>query len=304
MNILFRADSSSKIGTGHIMRDLVLAEQLRTQYPHSKVMFATMDLHGNINQRIAEAGYSSVILKDDARETLSLGIKQHQIGFLVIDHYGIDSEYERWIKEQHPQLTLLSVDDTYESHCCDILLNPNVYANERRYQGRVPEHCELRCGAKYILLRKEFIFEKQQVREKNSIFVGMGGTDPDNVTLDVLRVLDAKVSADINIVTSTANRNLAVLKNFVMTRPHMNLHVNTTQVARLMNHAFLAIVAPSVILNELIFLSVPFVAIQIADNQREMVDYLSSRQETVLQGFSASVFTDVLNKKLLDIKLG
>lgn len=304
MNILIRADSSSQIGTGHIMRDLVLAEQLHAQYPHSTIMFATMDLPGNINQRIIEAGYSCVILKNSTREMLSLAVKQHQIGFLVIDHYGIDSEYERWIKEQHPQLTLLSVDDTYEPHCSDILINPNVYADKVRYQGVVPEYCELRCGSKYALLRKEFILEQRQKREKNSIFVGMGGTDPDNVTLDVLRVLDTTSSTHINVVTSTANRNLAVLKNFVMTRPHINLHINTTQVARLMNHAYLAIVAPSVILNELMFLSVPFIAIQIADNQREMVSYLNGRQEVVLQGFSASVFTDVLAKKLSDIKLG
>lgn len=304
MNILIRADSSSQIGTGHIMRDLVLAEQLRAQYPHSTIMFATMDLPGNINQRIIEAGYSCVILKNSTREMLSLTVKQHQIGFLVIDHYGIDSEYERWIKEQHPQLTLLSVDDTYEPHCSDILINPNVYADEVRYQGVVPEYCELRCGSKYALLRKEFILEQRQKREKNSIFVGMGGTDPDNVTLDVLRILDTTSSTHINVVTSTANRNLAVLKNFVMTRPHINLHINTTQVARLMNHAYLAIVAPSVILNELMFFSVPFIAIQIADNQREMVSYLNGRQEVVLQDFSASVFTDVLAKKLTDIKLG
>ena len=50
--ILFRADSSSAIGTGHIMRDLVLA----TQYPESKVIFATQDLEGNLNSKILESG--------------------------------------------------------------------------------------------------------------------------------------------------------------------------------------------------------------------------------------------------------
>ncbi len=31
MNILVRADSSSNIGTGHIMRDLVLAKQYKNE---------------------------------------------------------------------------------------------------------------------------------------------------------------------------------------------------------------------------------------------------------------------------------
>lgn len=298
MNILIRADSSSQIGTGHIMRDLVLARQLRAQYPHSTVIFATMELLGNINQRIIEAGYPCVTLKDDTRETLDVIIVQHQIDLMVIDHYGIDSDYECWIKTQHPMLTLLCVDDTYELHHCDILLNPNVYADEVRYKGIVPEHCELRCGAQYALLRDEFKFEKQQVREKNTIFVGMGGTDPDNVTLEVLKVLDSVVPVAINVVTSTANQNLDVLKDFIATRPQINLHINTTQVARLMNQACLAIVAPSVILNELLYLSVPFIAIQIADNQREMVSYLTKQHKTVLCGFKKEDFTKAVHSKL------
>ncbi len=49
-NILFRADSSSTIGTGHIMRDLVLAEQ----FEDAGIVFATRDLPGNINHKIKE----------------------------------------------------------------------------------------------------------------------------------------------------------------------------------------------------------------------------------------------------------
>ena len=49
-NILIRADSSSTIGTGHIMRDLVLAKQ----FPDAHIIFATQDLPGNINHKIQE----------------------------------------------------------------------------------------------------------------------------------------------------------------------------------------------------------------------------------------------------------
>ena len=304
MNILIRADSSSQIGTGHIMRDLVLAAQLRKQYPQSMVIFAVLDLAGNISQRIVEAGYSYLTLVDDTRETLRDIITFHQIDFLVIDHYGIDHEFEYWIKTQHQQLIILSVDDTYEPHQCDILLNANIYADDTRYRGLVPAHCELRCGTKFTLLRDEFIIERQLVREKNSIFVGIGGTDPDNVTQEVLQVLDNTLPMKINVVTSTANRNLDSLQQFVATHPNIHLHINTKKVARLMNQAYLAIVAPSVILNELVFLSIPFIAIQIANNQREMANYLTNKQEAFLKNFDVAVFRDVLMKKISDLELG
>ena len=58
MNILIRADSSSFIGTGHIMRDLVLAKQYKTE----NIIFAVRELAGNINYKIDEAGYSKVVL--------------------------------------------------------------------------------------------------------------------------------------------------------------------------------------------------------------------------------------------------
>mgnify|MGYP007083003438 CR=1 FL=1 len=48
MNILVRADSSSIIGTGHIMRDLVLAKQ----YKVGNIIFAVRELEGSINYKI------------------------------------------------------------------------------------------------------------------------------------------------------------------------------------------------------------------------------------------------------------
>ena len=71
-NILFRADSSSTIGTGHIMRDLVLAEQ----YPDANIIFATQDFPGNINHKIKEKGYAIELLKSNDPEELDILIKR------------------------------------------------------------------------------------------------------------------------------------------------------------------------------------------------------------------------------------
>ena len=71
MNISFRADASSSIGTGQIMRDLVLAQQ----YSSSKIFFATQNLQGNINFKIAESGYRVEILKSNDIKELNRLIK-------------------------------------------------------------------------------------------------------------------------------------------------------------------------------------------------------------------------------------
>jgi len=69
-NILFRADSSSTIGTGHIMRDLVLA----SKYKDANIIFAVQDLDGNINHKIIEASYKVEILKTNSLEGAILSL--------------------------------------------------------------------------------------------------------------------------------------------------------------------------------------------------------------------------------------
>jgi spore coat polysaccharide biosynthesis predicted glycosyltransferase SpsG len=157
MNILIRADSSSFIGTGHIMRDLVLAKQ----YKNENIIFAVRELEGNINYKIDEAGYSKVILNTNAFEELNEIIKELNIDMIVIDHYEINCNSEKKIKESNPNLKIFVFDDTYEKHFCDILLNHNISGDEKKYQNLVPKDCKLRCGSKYTLLREEFLEAKK-----------------------------------------------------------------------------------------------------------------------------------------------
>ena len=112
MNILFRADSSSNIGTGHIMRDLVLVNQ----FPNDNIVFATQDLEGNINYKIDEAGYKVYTLKNNEFEELNFLIKELNIEMIVIDHYIIDYDFVKKLKNENPNLKIFVFDDTYEKH--------------------------------------------------------------------------------------------------------------------------------------------------------------------------------------------
>ena len=181
LNILLRSDSSSTVGLGHIMRDLVLAKKCSD----ANITFASQDLDGNVNYKISEAGYNLEILKSNDKKELLKLIKRLSIDLLVIDHYEIDYKIEKYLKN-HSDIEILSFDDTYEKHYCDILLNHNISANAKRYKELIPKDCELRCGAKYTLLRDEFIEEKR----KKTILLAMGGTDHSNLNIKILKVLN------------------------------------------------------------------------------------------------------------------
>ena len=293
-NILFRADSSSTIGTGHIMRDLVLAKQ----YPNSQIIFATQDLKGNINHKIVESEYKIEILKSNDIEELDKLIKKYNIDMIVIDHYGIDYEYEKQLSILNSQLLIMVLDGTYKKHYCNILLNHNIYADKSRYKELVPPDCELRCGSKYTLLRDEFYKEEERQRDKiYDILIAMGGADTANLNIHLLKIIPSNLK--IAVVTTSANKNLNELKKYVTNKNNIDLQINSNEVAKLINQSKFAIVTPSVTVNEVYFMGLDFIAIKTADNQEEMYKFLKSNHFKVLNEFESEKITQLIGEVLL-----
>ena len=287
-NILFRANSSSTIGTGHIMRDLVLAEQFKDV----KIIFATQDLPGNINHKIEERNYVIEIINSNDLEELVDVIKNHLIDMIVIDNYEINYAFEKALKEI-TGVTVFVIDDTYEKHYCDILLNHNVYGDSSKYKGLVPEKCEVRCGSSYTLLRNEFIKEKQKGRQsidnakQLNAFISMGGSDHTNISIKILEVLKKFSNIYSHVVTTTSNKNLNELEKYVSSQKNIALHINSNSIAQLMNNSNFAIVSPSVTINEILYLEIPFIAIKTAENQKYMYKFIKKLNLKILKEFSA-----------------
>ena len=293
------------------MRDLVLAKQYPKVPEHSdkcpwgaKIIFAVQDLEGNINQKITEANYQLHILKNSGIDELSSLIKEKNIDTIVIDHYGIDAEYEKELKAQNPTLKIFVLDDTYEKHNCDILLNHNIYANAKKYKNLVPKSCELRCGGKFTLIRDEFIREKAKKPYKSksstlNIFIAMGGADTQNLNPKILKILKKFKHIAVHVVTTTANKNLGELEKYAKDKKWITLHVNSNLVAKLVQKSDFAIITPSVTANEVYFMQKPFMAIKTADNQKYMYKFLKKKKFLVLNKFKAKKL-----KKHVEVLLG
>lgn len=275
MNILFRVDSSSEIGLGHLMRCLVLAEQCNKD----DIVFATQDLKGNANQKIIDKNYRLITLNDGSVDELIQRIDELDIDIVVFDHYGIKSDFEKTVKDK-TNVQILSFDDTYEKHHCDVLLNHNIYADARKYEGLVPEFCDVKCGKKYTLIRDEF--KKVKIKKspinkvRLAIFVCLGGADPDNVSLAVLKILAEFGNVAITLATTSANRNIKKLQNFSKQYQNISICVDCN-IPEMMSNSDLAIITPSVIIHEVMFIGLPFISIKTADNQKFMHKYLCEK---------------------------
>ncbi|MCD6259498.1 MAG: UDP-2,4-diacetamido-2,4,6-trideoxy-beta-L-altropyranose hydrolase [Helicobacteraceae bacterium] len=289
MNILIRADASFHIGTGHIMRDLVLAQE----FAQESVVFATQKLRGDCNHLIEEAGYAIEHLSSNTFGELDTLVKKLDIDLLILDHYALNYAYEKQLKAANPKLKLMVLDDTYERHYCDILLNHNIYADPKRYKRLVPKGCELRCGAKYTLLREEFL-EPKKIR----VLLAMGGADTLSLTSKVLKILLEYPHIRVDVITTRANTNLEKLQSCAKKQKAIKLHIETKQLASLARKSHFAIITPSVLANELYSIHVPFISIQTATNQKEMVRFLKKKHCKVLKRFNSKKLQNFIEEYL------
>lgn len=174
MNIIFRVDASEQIGTGHVMRCLTLAKQLQAISDHVRITFICRELSGNLisyiqDQDIQVEKLSSIDLSihqseyDWYRENWQRDFSEvferlgtRSIDLLIVDHYGLDANWEQMIKRYVKHLMV--IDDLADRrHDCNILLDQNIQNHPGRYKGLVPESCKQLLGTDYLLLREEFI---------------------------------------------------------------------------------------------------------------------------------------------------
>jgi UDP-2,4-diacetamido-2,4,6-trideoxy-beta-L-altropyranose hydrolase len=326
MNVVFRVDSSVTIGTGHVMRCLTLARQLKQM--NANVSFICRDLEGNLINFIKDHGFTVYVLQkirinetdnndtfkwykenwqQDVRETLYIVESYiHSIDFFIVDHYGLDEKWESKLKPFTKKLMVID-DLANRKHVCDFLLDQNLYLNyQERYKNLVPPECKQLLGPNYVLLREEFIEASRQKRirdgEIHDILVFFGGTDPTNETIKALNALALlENNIKVNVVVGSSNNRKAEIREYCDRYPNFFFHCQVSNMAELMNEADLAIGAGGTTTWERCYLGLPSITIIVADNQIELTDAVSKFGATINLGFSHEVTSDQIFEAVKDL---
>ncbi|WP_159460634.1 UDP-2,4-diacetamido-2,4,6-trideoxy-beta-L-altropyranose hydrolase [Calothrix rhizosoleniae] len=296
--ILIRADASTEIGTGHVMRCLALAQAW--QDAGGKVIFVMAIkaplLEAKFKSEGMETAYITAQLgsAEDARETVKL-TRKFNANWVVVDGYNFGGEYQQIIKDDG--LRLLIIDDYghAEHYYADIVLNQNISADEGLYVNREP-YTQLLLGVKYTLLRREFWqwcgWKRQTPTVARKILVTLGGSDAENVTLKVIQALQLVELDDLEavVVVGGSNPHYEQLKSVCLDAKFpIHLKRNVTNMPELMAWADMAIAAGGSTNWELAFMGLPTIILVLADNQRAIAEKLGETKATVNLGWHENI---------------
>ncbi|MEH7593144.1 UDP-2,4-diacetamido-2,4,6-trideoxy-beta-L-altropyranose hydrolase [Bacillus toyonensis] len=334
--IAFRADASIEIGTGHIMRCLTLANELRNK--GAQVYFICRKLQGDLHQYILNKGFHVFVLDGDGENTNFLRtehgsylnwLKYHwfvdaqqtndilsqlpNFDWLIVDHYGLDNKWESALRKNVRKIMVID-DLANRMHDCDLLLDQNLYDNlNDRYKDLIPEHSLVKLGPKYAILRPEFHaankFSRKRTGEIERVFIFFGGHDVTNETLKTLRALQNinKDNLKIDVVVGSQNPHKEEIQTYCKSVSNASFYCQIENMEEFLIRADLGIGAGGTTTWERCFLGLPSITITTAQNQIEVTKAVAKLGATWNIGTAESVsdkaITKCLNRLLSNSKI-
>lgn len=269
--IHFLTDASLKLGTGHVMRCLTLADRLRGV--GLSVHFFCRNLPGHSGSVIEERGYGVTLIPNF--EELTKILVNSRASLCVVDNYQIDAAFESLLRTFYRKIMV--IDDLGRDHDCDLLLDQNEsFRNHEKYKKQLPEACQKFLGSKYALLRPEFLKWKPRLRqgaiEKALCF--FGGTDPTSETWKQASVICELDQWKWNVVVGANNPDIAKLEKLFVKTKHVQLFVQTNRMTELMDEADFYFGSGGTVTWERCYLGLPGAVISVADNQEDICETL------------------------------
>jgi len=288
--IFIRVDSSTKIGYGHLIRCLALADTLKKSF---KINFICTNLNGNLISQICKKNFEvfrfntksqRINVKKDAEKTISI-IKKHRNkkSLLILDSYILSQEWENRVKPYVKRLIV--IDDLMDrKHSCDLIIDQNLHTQMNSlYTKSVPKNCIKLLGPDYAILRNQFIAQRKYAKIRSlpikNILVSFGGTDNENHTLHALTSLK-KLNSDVNVnvVTGTANIGKKIIKNFCKKNFNYNYFEQVENMAKLMQVADLCIGSSGTTTWERCCVGLPAIAIVTSNDQKDIASAVSKNK--------------------------
>lgn len=289
MKIVFRVDASLYIGSGHVMRCLVLAEELKSK--GHDVIFMCRELEGNLIDHIQNSHFQVIKLKkvdlikpkasDDYLSWLQVSVIEDAIEFLsnilecdviITDHYALDYQWEDIVRKKL-SCNLVAIDDLNRSHSVDLIVDQNYWPNmESRYS-----QCEANrlLGPNYALLRPEFRkLKSENTTKEERVLAFFGGADPTGECLKLLNAIHSFEALPFNVLILAGVINPCGEQLLEHHSPFVKVQTHSNNFEYELKKSKYVIGASGVSNWERFCLELPTTIVSVAKNQESLSEYL------------------------------
>lgn len=335
MKVAIRADASASIGTGHVMRCLNLARELRRR--SAEVVFVHRQQCGNLVEMLereftvyklpkvplkvsrADTDLYNYSNEDtnaqviDADQTLRC-LDQFKPDWIIVDCYDLSTGWEERLRQG---MRVLVIDDlANRAHDCDMLVDQNWFGvnTTGRYQSLVPKGCKVALGPNYALLRPEF-GHLHRILPTNKgvlrrVLVSFGGMDRTNQTGKTIEALSGGELEHlaVDVVVGPNFPHIVEIEKMLNHLPGSTLHRSMPSLAALMLYADLAVGGSGVTMWERCCLGLPSIVVSVTDEQVPIckalavsgaVRYLGQAEQVTASQLRANLVEILTNKEFL-----
>lgn len=256
MQIIFRVDSSNKIGAGHINRCIHLAKELRI-LKKAKIVFFCKKLKGNFNYLIKKNNFAVTIFPEKkgmiSKDIRSSHFKRWRneiqkneinfikkklkknISFIFVDHYGLDFVWEKGVKELTNKVVVID-DIGDKKHFCNYYINFHNYLSRKKLKmNLINKDTKILNDYKYTLVSKKIKLRLKKNKRKN-VFIYLGSTDKKNMTYKLLQCLKNEYFKKFKFKVLIGMNNNNFKKIYNLTKNSNNISIFKKQIKNFDNY--------------------------------------------------------------------
>ena len=262
---VLRADASSSIGVGHVMRSLSLGEALLDE--GFGVELVSFELAPSLQSLATSCGIEVVELtcaprsSEDAQFVLT-----RNADIVVVDGYEFSREF--YVALEASNTTFAVIDDNTETKAQSpsAVINQNPHASASMY-AHLQGHPKLLLGLQYAMVRKEVreVAAMNLPTREGEVFVAMGGADFLGLTAPSVEAL-AETGLPIRVAVGHANTQREQVQKSADQFGHVTLIEQHDYVSSLAS-AHVAVLAAGSSLWEACAVGTPSIGLVVAENQ-------------------------------------
>ena len=300
--VLFRCDSTSSIGLGHLSRCIALAEAFADVGVSSRFL-GRFEAGGVRVLTRARMPFQDAGLVGSHEDLATTAAHAESAALTVLDSYGADADYVAALQRRAPPIALIDDFCRLQRYDCAAVLNFTVAASE------FPYPCEqVRCcmGPEYFLVRRQLRSLRSHAKIRRGpvthVLIAMGGVDKNNLAGRVARILcDVNSSLEMNFVVGPAFPHLAELRDLLGETMNRQIKSGLDDLGEEFDGADLCICAGGLTKYEASYMGVPCAVLsQTSDQAAETVRF-ASRGLAFDLGWSDGSDDETLRSRLSDL---